>query len=152
MRIIPYTKLHRPQLEDSMVAYMAERNSDIPEHIIRTKLFDTIHSQLDTGVIRIDLAFDGSSLAGFSVYQLDTQESDWCKRPGWGFIREFYVIPEFRKHGTGRMLAQSTEQALREMGAGRLYLTTTTAAPFWRRCGWMLTGTRCSNGQLILEK
>ena len=86
MRIIPYSKRYRPQLEDSMVAYMAELSSDIPEHIIRTKLFDTIHSLLDTGVIRIDLAFDGNSPAGFSVYQLDTQERDWCKRPGWGFI------------------------------------------------------------------
>lgn len=151
MRIIPYTKAYRPLLEDLMVAYMAEQSCDITEDIIRKKLFDVIHSQLDAGVISIDLAFVGDDLAGFSVYQLDTHESDWCKRPGWGFIREFYIAPVFRGNSKGRILSMHTEKSLRKLGAERLYLTTTTAAPFWQSCGWVSTDT-CSNGQLILEK
>lgn len=152
MTILPYTKIYRPQLEERMVSYMEELRSDISEQVIRTKLFDIIHNLMDSGIIRINLILDESTLVGFSVYQLDVPESDWCKRPGWGFIREFYVTPEYRKQGIGRILAQSTELALQEMGAEKLYLTSTTAAFFWKRCGWKLTDTLCSNGQYILEK
>lgn len=152
MTIQSYEQTMRPQLEPMMVSYMTELGTDIPEAVIRTKLFDVIHSLLSSGILRIDLAMDGKTAAGFSVYQIDTPASDWCKRPGWGFIREFYISPAYRRTGCGRQLALHTESALREMGAESLYLTSTGAIPFWQRCGWMLTDELCSNGQYILEK
>ena len=113
---------------------------------------DFIDDQHDAGIIRIDFALDGETAAGFSVYQIDKPESDWYKRPGWGFIREFYIVPAFRKAGFGRALATHTENALYQMGAERLYLTSDGAIPFWRRCGWKLSDEVCSNEQRILEK
>ena len=103
-------------------------------------------------IIRVDFALNGDVFTGFSVYQIDSAKSDWCKRPGWGFIREFYVVPQYRKQGTGRLLADHTEAALRTMGAKQLYLTSTGGIPFWQSCGWDLTGELCSNEQYILEK
>jgi GNAT superfamily N-acetyltransferase len=140
------------QLPDAMVDYMTELNCGIPEDIIRGKLADFIDSQWEAGIIRIDLAIEKEICIGFSVYQIDTSESDWCKRPGWGFIREFYVMPAFRSHGTGKILALHTQQALYKMGAKQLYLTSDDAVPFWQHCGWQLTEELCSNGQYILEK
>ncbi len=152
MTIQPYSKSKRAQLSDMMTAYMTELKCDIPEEIIRGKLADIIDRQCESGIIRVDLAIEGAACIGFSVYQIDSPDSDWCKRPGWGFIREFYVLPACRKQGTGKKLSEHTEQELRSMGAGQLYLTATDAAPFWQKCGWMLTEALCSNDQYILEK
>lgn len=152
MTMQPYTKSCKRILANLMTDYMEELNCDIPEHIIRGKLSDFIDEQYAGGTIRITLAMEHDRPIGFSVYQVDTPDSDWCKRPGWGFIREFYVVPDSRKNGTGRALAACTERELRSMGAEQLYLTSTTAIPFWQRCGWHLTEELCSNGQYILEK
>lgn len=152
MTIIPYSKSQRTLLADRMADYMAELNCGIPEEIIRGKLADLIDRLCEAGIIRVDLVMEEETCAGFSVYQIDTPESDWCKRPGWGFVREFYVVPAFRNQGTGKTLADHSEQSLRRMGAERLYLTSTEAAPFWQCCGWTLTEELCSNGQYILEK
>jgi GNAT superfamily N-acetyltransferase len=135
-----------------MANYMTELKCGIPEEIIRGKLMDFIDSQSASGIIRIDLILENSICAGFTVYQIDTIESDWCKRPGWGFIREFYVIPACRNQGIGKNLAEHTARQLRNWGAEHLYLTSTEAASFWQACGWRLTEEVCSNGQYILEK
>jgi len=152
MTIIPYSKSNKQQLTAAMVDYMTELNCGIPEDIIRGKLADFIERQWEAGIIRIDMAMANGICTGFSVYQLDTPESDWCKRPGWGFIREFYIAPACRNQGAGKALAGQTERELRSMGAEHLYLTSTEAAPFWRKCGWQLTEELCTNDQYILEK
>lgn len=141
-----------PFLLDMTVPYMIELDSGSQETVIREKLLPFIRKQFEAGIIRVSYAMEGETPAGFSVFQIDSPESDWCKRPGWGFIREFYVVPAFRKMGVGKRLAEYTEQELRTMGAEQLYLTSTEAVPFWQRCGWRLTDTLCSNGQYILEK
>lgn len=152
MTIIDYSKSNKDTLANMMTAYMAELDCGIPENVIREKLVDFIDGLCGKGIIRVVIVFHCDTPAAFSVFQIDTPESDWCKRPGWGFIREFYVIPEYRKNGIGRQLSNYTEQALRTMGAAQLYLTSTDAIPFWKKCGWKVTGDLCSNDQYILEK
>ena len=152
MTIIEYDKSMKQSLADMMVAYMTELDCDIPEDIIRGKLSDLIDRQYEKRILRISLAYENAVPIAFSVFQIDTPESDWCKRPGWGFIREYYVVPSHRKSGIGRELAAFTEQELRNMGADHLYLTSTEAVSFWQKCGWQLTQELCSNGQYILEK
>jgi len=152
MIITPYTTAHKHILAALMADYMAELESDIPREIVLGKLADLIDRQCADRIIQLDLAMGEACCVGFSVYQIDTEKSDWCKRPGWGFIREFYVVPAYRKGGTGKALAAHTELQLRNMGAEALYLTSTGAVPFWEKCGWKLTEELCSNGQYILEK
>ena len=152
MTIREYDKSLKAILAEMMVSYMTELDCGIPEDIIRGKLSDHIDHLCEAGIIRVCMLFSGNDPAAFSVFQIDTLESDWCKRPGWGFIREYYVSPSHRKSGIGKMLADYTEQELRGMGAKNLYLTSTGAIPFWQKCGWHLTDELCSNGQYILEK
>lgn len=147
-----YQPSMKTMLSDMMVPYMAELDCDVPEEIIRGKLADFIETQCEAERIHVVVAFDGEKPAGFSVYQIDTPQSDWCKRPGWGFIREFYVRPECRTKGFGLHLAAYTEQALKKLGAEKLYLTSGPAAAFWEKCGWVNTGEVCSNDLTILEK
>ena len=152
MTIHNYSITYQKHLTDMMVPYMAELNCDVPEEIIRTKLEAFIRQQWGAGILHIAMAFDQQNPIGFTIYQIDSPASDWCKRPGWGFIREFYVIPAYRKQGIGKSLAAHTEADLRAMGTERLYLTSDQAIPFWQRCGWRLTGEPSSNDQYILEK
>ena len=147
-----YQPSAKATLSDMMVPYMAELDCDVPEHIIRGKLADFIETQCESGHIHIGLAWDGQDPAGFAVFQIDKPESDWCKRPGWGFIREFYIKPEYRAKGLGAHLATYTEEALKKLGAEKLYLTSGPAAGFWEKCGWKDTGEFCSNDLTILEK
>lgn len=152
MTIIPYSNYQKTALADLMTDYMNELDCGIPEDIIRGKLADLIDRQQEAGILRVDLVLEQNRPIAFSVYQIDSAESDWCKRPGWGFIREFYVAPAYRKTGIGKALALHTESQLHKLGARRLYLTSTDAVPFWQKCGWTLTTELCSNGQYILEK
>lgn len=152
MTITDYTNAHKRQFEDLMIDYIAELGDSTPADVLREKLFPFIQRQLDSGIIRIALITDESGPVGFSVYQIDQERSDWCKRPGWGFIREFYIAPPYRKLGYGTLLAEDTERRLRQMEAVQLYLTSGPGAAFWQKCGWRLTGEICSNDLNILEK
>lgn len=152
MTIQAYTSDRKPQLAKLLTAYFLEISDDLSEDIIREKLTDFIHQQHQKGVVSISFVLDGTAAAGFSIYQIDTPESDWCKRPGWGFIREFYISPPYRKKGIGRLLCRHTEQQLCSLGAARLYLTADNAIPFWQKCGWTHTEEISTNGLYYLEK
>lgn len=147
MEILDYSPaLERPWRE-MFVAYFTE-DSDLPAEIVEQKLCGFLLSQWEKGVLRIAVAQDDGVPMGFAIYQIDTPESDWCKRPGWGFIREFYILPGHRRRGYGTQLAQWTAQRLREMGAARLYLTADSAIAFWQRCGYTPEGSVHENGTI----
>lgn len=153
MEIILYHDSLRGKLEDMLVTYFQEDlNGSIPESIIRGKLISLISDLHAQGVIHIAIAIQETKTVGFSIYQIDSQASDWCKRPGWGFVREFYIAKEQRRNGYGRTLAEYTEQQLRQLGARQLYLTSDEAAEFWNRCGYQLTDETCTNDLPILTK
>lgn len=152
MTIIPYNDSMKEPLLEMLSAYFPEVDADIPEEILRGKLIALIQSQHDRGILQIRLAIEAEQAVGFSIFQIDTSESDWCKRPGWGFIREFYIRPPFRKRGFGHALARDTEQSLRRMGARQMYLTSGKGISFWKSCGWQETGEVCTNQLNILEK
>ncbi len=141
-----------PALIDLLVPYFREVEAGIPEDIIRGKLAELIAREVREGILHIAVATEAEIL-GFSVYQIDTEASDWCKRPGWGMIREFYVVPTARRRGIGRMLSDFSTAHLLRLGAAGLYLTSDPhSVQFWTSCGFRPTGTVSSNGLEILEK
>ena len=74
---------------------------------------------------------------------------------GYGYIMEFYVLPEFRRKGYGKQMYSHLENLLIIDGAKGLYLTSDpiTGKPFWLACGYKSTGEYSSeNNQEIFEK
>ena len=148
-----------PSLEklwvDQFVRYAREDLGDtLPEEILREKIArGVILRNQEAGISSIALVLVGDAVAGFAFYQVDSPESDWCKRPGWGLIREFCVLPEFRRQGCGTALAQYVEQKLFEK-TDRLYLTAHDEAAicFWTACGDRDTGEDFTNGHRLMEK
>src|SRR3546814_6738713 len=51
-------------------------------------------------------------------------------------LRSLVVLPALRHCGIGRAILAALETAARELGAQRLHLLTTTAAPFFRANGY----------------
>lgn len=152
MEIINYTPTYRIAFEEMLVTYFTELSSDIPEPIIRGKLMDLIHGQIEQDIIHVALILDNHDTVGFSIYQIDSTNSDWCKKPGWGFIREFYITASSRSKGFGKALAAYTDAQLKKLGAEHLYLTSDDAVQFWQKCGYTLTEEICSNDLPILVK
>ena len=148
MTIVNYDRNKHQQFIDMLVEYF----NDIPEHITRGRILDLFHAEQQQSIIQIALCLDNQNPIGFTIYQIDRPESDWCKRPGWGFIREFYISPEYRNKGFGSQLAAYSEIELQRLGAKQLYVTAEASIGFWEQCGYINTHTSCSNDQFIMVK
>lgn len=152
MTISQYEPSYHPQLETMLVDYFTELSAGIPETVIRGKILEMLLDEESRDILRIAIALKNDAPIGFSIYQIDSPKSDWCKKEGWGSIREFYIHPNFRSRGLGTELAAWTDQELRKMGASHLYLTADDAIPFWQHCGYSKTNEFCSNELEILTK
>ena len=66
--------------------------------------------------------------------------------PGVGYVNLFYVLPEFRGQGLGRMLHCHAVAVFERLGRRRLRLSVSTqnaaAIAFYRKLGWITVGTR----------
>lgn len=131
---------------------MQEEDPRITPGLLREKIVPLFLNTWKKGVGSIALCFAEDRCAGFACYQVDSEESDWCKRPGWGLVREFYIVPEFRRLGYGSSLAAYVVEKLQER-SDRLYLTAhdDAAAAFWAACGFRRTGEVNQNGTYTME-
>lgn len=138
---------------DMFVKYfMDDLEMELTEEVIKTKICTFIIKAREKGLVSICMAYMDALPVGFGIYQIDSPEKDWCKREGWGFIREFCIAPAYRKLGCGRAMATYILERLRAMGAYHVYLTADDAVTFWKHCGFSDTGEVCQNGTKILIK
>lgn len=103
----------------------------------------------------VEVCFDGDVPVGFLYGKIDREDDRGYIRPNWGYIMEFYVIPERRREGLGRIMAQHLESFYAEKGVTRLYLTAdpVTGKPFWAAAGYRATGEISpETGQEFFEK
>lgn len=140
MTIQALTLDRKADFEALFLPYFQELEANEPQplspQVITGKILPFVLSQWEKGIIRIDLCLAEDNAFGFAIYQIDAPESDWCKRPGWGFIREFYIRPENRRKGFGHAMAAHVAAALKDMGTAQVYLTSDNAMAFWQRCGF----------------
>lgn len=103
---------------------------------------DYILKQVSEKTVYMFLCIKNNEVVGFSISQIDNERSDWNKLTDYGFIREFYILPNHRKKGYGKILAQHTIKNLVANGAKSVYLDTDkNAKEFWIKCGFKSTGT-----------
>lgn len=76
-------------------------------------------------------------IVGFAHFKIDRIE-----RIGWGYILEFYIIPNFRRKGLGGMLYNFINQEFINCGIKDIWLTAdkVNGDPFWFSIGFMDTG------------
>ena len=83
--------------------------------------------------------WDGDRIVGQTEMRLDEE-------PGVGYVSLFYLAPEFRGQGLGKMLHDHAVKVCKARGLNRIRLSVASrnapAIDFYRRLGWLEAGTR----------
>ncbi len=113
-----------------------------------------IKRQSEDGRI-LRLCFAEGCPMGFLYGKIDKDGDKGFIKPGYGYVMEFYVSPEFRRRGYGRKMLRYLENFFEKKGVGRMYLTAdpVTGKPFWEAMGFVGTREKSpDNGQEIYER
>jgi len=103
----------------------------------------------------LELVFAGDAPIGFLYGKVDHRRHKGHKKPGYGYIMEFYVQPEHRRKGYGSAMFRRLEQHFSAHGVKRMYLNAdpVTGEDFWRSMGFLPTGEiQPHNHMVIWEK
>ena len=117
------------------------------------KMCNEISNNSILGISSLDLLIIDEKISGFICYQIDSPNSDWCEREGWGFIRELFIYNNIRGNNLGQVLVNNAEEVLYSNGVKNIYLTSDEAEKFWLSCGYIKTDKVSSiNKDPIYEK
>lgn len=97
----------------------------------------------------------GEELVGFLYGKIDLPEDRGYKKVGYGYVMEFFVLPDRRGNGYGREMLRCLERFFTANGAKQMYLTAdpVTGVPFWEKTGFSRTGEISpENGLEIYQK
>ena len=125
--------------------YMKEVNGegeDTPLETVTKDLQRRVNNQGSRNDMHLELFFVDDVFIGFAHFAIvKGPQYDGLLEPGNGFVLEFYIIPEHRRKGYGRVLYNHIEKILKNDGAEHICLTANhaTGEPFWMAMGY--TGT-----------
>lgn len=149
---------HCKLFENLMIPYMKEldehKNRVTPEDFV-FKFTRSILKMQGPYDRHLELCYDNEKLIGFHYGKVDHENHKGFIKPGYGYIMEFYVKPEFRNKGYGKAMFERIEDLFASHGTKRMYLTAdpVTGRPFWEAMGFKNTSdVSPENGQLIFEK
>lgn len=103
----------------------------------------------------LELCYEGDTIIGFHYAKVDHEGHKGFIKPGYGYIMEFYVIPEYRRKGYGKTMFSRLETLFADHKVERMYLTAdkVTGEPFWKALGFQFYGeVSPENKQNIMEK
>ena len=150
-----YTKTDYDVFKKMFTSYFIK---DVDEHLTDEE-FDSVCRDIETSaekqIVCLDLLFIADIAKGFIEYQIDSPESDWCEKEGYGMMRELYIDHDIRKMGYGRKLVVHSEKHLiNNLSVSDVYLTASKCAiPFWVQMGYHDSGEIClKNEQKIYIK
>ena len=153
MIIKKYDDTHRQEFKKMLITYF---NDDMKcnwsSEFIEDKILRLFEEKWSKEILYIDLLEENKQIIGFAIYQIDTPQSDWCKKEGWGFIREVYIQKDYRKQDYGYELVKNIEWCLKSKKVKDIYLNADDAIAFWNKCGYINTNEVNVDGMYILIK
>jgi len=92
--------------------------------------------------MHLELFYLNEECIGITNFAIDLGGIRGIVDPGYGFVMEFYIIPEKRRLGFGKVLFTHIETVLKADGANNIYLTpdAITGIPFWMALGFEDSG------------
>lgn len=148
-------KVFKELLDKYLKEIFEENDVIISEDLVNQGLVEIIGNLESDLRIWVYLCYEGEKAIGFVIAQIDEIGAQWCLKPGYGLIREFYITPEYRRKGLGKEMYLFMEEILRKEAVKIIYLTTDTAVGigFWQSQGYKFTGEICSlNNSGVFEK
>lgn len=161
---IKYVRLSAENAEHCQVfeSLMHDYTAEIDEHSdhplpdqIQQKWINSIIAMQGPSDRHLELCYVDETLVGFLYGKIDHKDHKGFIKPGYGYIMEFYVKPEYRRRGYGTMMFNRLERLFRNDGAKMMYLTAdpVTGKPFWEAMGFVNTNVQSpENQQDIYEK
>ncbi|WP_099331662.1 GNAT family N-acetyltransferase [Actinomyces minihominis] len=143
---------HRAFSEMFLDYFLGDFKAPFSEEMIRDEIIPKYTELSKQNIAPILLAVEEGDPIAFINFQIDSENSNWNERPGWGMIREIHVNPGFRRHGVGSVLVRIATRVMRGSGATHAYLTTEDTFEFWEKLGWKRTDSIAPNGGTIMEK
>lgn len=131
--------------ESLMYEYIDEMNEHshrpLPKEF-QKKWINSIIAMQGPGDRHLELCCVDSEAIGFLYGKVDHEDHRGFIKPGYGYVMEFYVKPEYRRSGFGKQMLQRLESLFRERCVVRMYLTAdpVTGRPFWEAMGFVSTG------------
>ncbi|MGN1025694.1 MAG: GNAT family N-acetyltransferase, partial [Faecousia sp.] len=100
----------------------------------------------------LELCYDGQELIGFLYGKIDHEDHNGFIKPGYGYIMEFFVLPQFRRKGYGKAMFHHMEKLFTYDGAQKMYLTpdAVTGVPFWTAMEFQGTGEYSPENQMVI--
>lgn len=87
---------------------------------------------------------------GFALWNVDSAESPFSNKPGYGTILEIGVSADCRGRGMGVQLVRYAESA---MDVSQYYVCAYgPAEQFWKKCGYADSGELAENGLKLMTK
>ena len=133
--------------------YYREGEDADTEQSVLDEFIKHLFSLVVKGQIRGCLLYQNDRLAGFVLWMIDAEDSDFSELPGFGTFLEIGICPPFRAQGMGRRVVETVEEHIREQGTKNFYVSVYPAASgFWEQCGYRKTHKIDSNGLFIYVK
>lgn len=142
--ITDYAQFHHLLTEYYRDGADADTPQEAIDGVIRY-LFDLYAQDDISGCI----AWEGEPV-GFALWQLDTPDSPFSQKPGWGTILEIGLTPKFRGRGYGSALVCHAENAVQAQN--RYVCAYGPAEGFWKKCGYRDSGELATNGLKLFIK
>ncbi len=141
-----------------MKAYIAELDEHEKEPMpqaFKQKWIGSIIAMQGPHDRHLELCYLGAECIGFLYGKIDHADHRGYIKPGYGYIMEFYVKPQYRRKGYGKRMFEHLERLFSIDGGTRMYLTAdpVSGKPFWEAIGFENTGEISPENQLyIYEK
>jgi ribosomal protein S18 acetylase RimI-like enzyme len=112
---------HYELLENLMIPYNMELNAHkhdpmVTEEFIKKIAFSSLNMQGPSDR-HLELCYSGDNLVGFLYGKVDHEDHKGHKKPGFGYVMEFYVKPEYRRTGFGMAMFRRLERLFAADGA-----------------------------------
>jgi len=123
---------------------------ELDEHKEGSSTEDEIVHELNRSVriqgrradMHFELLYCDDVLVGFANFAIDLGTIYGLIEAGYGTCMGFYIAPEFRRKGYGRLLFVHAEETLKGDGATQMYVCPdpVTGEPFWCEMGFRDSG------------
>ena len=146
---------HHKLLEGIMLPYCQELDCNVGRETPEATLKKFIASIVDMSEGRdrfVELCYLDKHLIGFAYGKIDREEHRGYVRPGWGYVMEFYVKPEYRCKGYGKEIYKYLENIFKSNGVSNVWLTAdpVTGEPFWSAVGFTNSGEKSPENNLYM--
>lgn len=130
-------QMHMEILLPMWESYMQEIGENSTNDELREGLGCRLRISETNDNIFFETIWCGSEAVGFAFYSVDGGIRNIIP-PGYGYIMEFYVTPQWREKNIGKNCIERIVKKLKDMGCPKIYLTSVEQSEeFWRKIGFV---------------